>query len=149
MSPGKNRRLLAQMTRGIATHVLVLRQVRLLKIRAAAHQQELKIIFAAGPVKLRSTAKRRAKIVQLNRVWRIEKTSRGEPVGKGVVAESALCAAVLGVQVIVVLCGATKIHRSMVLHVAAGAGRNIQHAAKTVAILGSKAAGHQINCLKD
>src|SRR5690348_10083241 len=87
--------------------------------------------------------------MQLNRVWRIKEATRGKSVSKYVIAKSALGAAVLGIQVIVVLRSATKIQRSMVLHVASGTRSDIQDTAKTIAVLGGKAAGHQVNRFKD
>src|SRR6476646_6048052 len=121
MSPVEDRRLLAEVPCRIAAYVLVFRQIGLLKVCAAAQQQQLESVFSAHPVQLRSAAQRRAKIMQLNGVGRVKKAPGSKSIGKGIVAKPALCAAVLGVQVIVVLCGATKIQRSMVLHIAPGA----------------------------
>src|SRR5579864_4463246 len=87
--------------------------------------------------------------MQLNCVRRIKKASGGESIGKYVIAQLVFRAAILGIQVIVVLCGTAKIQRSMVLHVAAGACSDIQYATKTVAVFGGEAAGHQVNCFKD
>src|SRR5205814_1514771 len=133
VSPGENAGLLAETARSIASGFLIFGKIRLLEIRAAAHQQQLETVFAAGPIKLRGAAKTGAKVVEFNCVGGIEEATGSEAVSKNKIAELAGRAAVFRVEVVVILGRAAEIHRSVALHVSAGAGGDIQHAAKTIA----------------
>src|SRR5206468_3504783 len=74
--PAQNRRLLPQMTVGIAAYFLVFAQIGLLEVSAVAHQQKLEGVAPVLAVELGGAAESLAKIVQFFRLRRIQIPSR-------------------------------------------------------------------------
>src|SRR5438105_5634128 len=88
---------------GIAAHSLVVADIGLLEIVAAPDQQQLESILVAGPpVQLPHRAGALAEIVELLRLRRIQKPSRGEAIHEKVIAQLSSRPAVVGVQVEIV-----------------------------------------------
>ena len=149
MPPAQNRRLLPQMTVGIAAGVLIFAQVGLLEVSAAAHQQKLEGVTPVLAVELGGAAQALAKIVQLFRLRRIQIPSRCKAVGEKVVAQLPCLAAEIAVQVMIVQRGAAIVNIAMPAHGAAGAGGNVQDSPEAIAVFRCESSGHQVHRLED
>src|SRR5919198_4780900 len=94
----------------VAPGFLVLADIGLLEIVAAAHQQQLEtIVFARMPVKLRSRSRALSKIIKFMRFGRIEEAPRCESVDEEIISEPSHLAAVVCIEIVVVDCGPAKI----------------------------------------
>src|SRR4029077_7286694 len=102
------------MALGVAPYFLVVANVWLLKVIAAAHQQKFDVVVVSrAPVKLHGGTAALAEVVQLMRFGGIEKASGSKAIDKEVIAQPALLPAVIGVEIVVVDCGATEVNVSV------------------------------------
>jgi len=76
---------------------------------------------------------------------RFEITARGEAVHEKVVAKFSGLPAVVGVEVVVIQSGATKVYVAMSRKIGTRTRSDVEHAAETITVFGSESARHQIN----
>src|SRR5690242_14502850 len=91
------------MPRGIAADILVLRDIRLVEMRAAAKQQQLEAVIGLRPIELGGAAQSGAVVEELHRSRGIEIPARSKAIYKSVIAKPPLAAAILGIHVVVVI----------------------------------------------
>src|SRR5439155_22762169 len=101
------------------------------------------------PVELRGRAGTLTKIVELLRFRWIEESGRGESIDEEVVANAPVLAAVIGVEIVIFERGAAKVNVPVAAEISARTRGVVDYATEAVAVLGSKAAGHEVHSFEN